>query len=402
MEDSPILSSKQGVTFLRTVFNGLNTLAGLGILSVPYALASGGWLTLVLFVLIAVICFYTGILLKRCMDSNSFVRTYPDIGELAFGLKGKILVATFMYLELYLVSIEFLVLEGDNLDKLFPTKGWDLFGLMKIDGKQGFVLLAAFIVLPTTWMRNLGVLAYVSFGGVLSSLILVVCIIWSGVGDGVGFNENGMLLDWSGIPTALSLFVFCYSGHAVFPTIYTSMRDKSQFRKMMVICFSLGTVCFSTVAVTGYMMFGQNVNSQITLNLPTEKISSKIAIYTTIITPLTKYALLITPVANALEEMFGVSKNRTISLLLRTLLVISTTIAALVLPFFGYLSALTGSFLSTTASVLLPCTCYLKISKASKNKFGFEKLVIVVIIMFGTCIAIMGTYISSKQLITSL
>lgn len=172
--------------------------------------------------------------------------------------------------------------------------------------------------------------------------------------------------------------------------------------QMMVICFSLGTVCFSTVAVMGYMMFGQNVNSQITLNLPTEKISSKIAIYTTIITPLTKYALLITPVSHALEEMFGVSKNRTISLLLRTLLVISTTIAALVLPFFGYLSALTGSFLSTTASVMLPCICYLKISKDSKNKFGFENFIIVVIIMFGACIGIMGTYISSKQLISSL
>lgn len=170
----------------------------------------------------------------------------------------------------------------------------------------------------------------------------------------------------------------------------------------MVICFTLGTMCFSTVAITGYMMYGQNVNSQITLSLPTEKISSKIAIYTTIITPLTKYALLITPVANALEEMFGVSKNRTVSLLLRTLLVISTTIAALILPFFGYLSALTGSFLSTTASVLLPCICYLKISKDPKTKFGFEKFIIVVIIMFGVCVAIMGTYISGKQLITSL
>lgn len=195
-------------------------------------MAVGGWLTLSLFILIAVICFYTGILLKRCMDSNSFIRTYPDIGELAFGLKGKILVATFMYLELYLVSIEFLVLEGDNLAKLFPFKSWNLFGLMKIGGKQGFVLIAAFIVLPTTWMRNMSVLAYVSFGGVLSSLILVVCIIWSGVDDGVGFNERGTLLDWNGIPTALSLFVFCYSGHAVFPTIYTSMRDKSQFSKV--------------------------------------------------------------------------------------------------------------------------------------------------------------------------
>lgn len=171
---------------------------------------------------------------------------------------------------------------------------------------------------------------------------------------------------------------------------------------MMGICFALVTLCFSTVAIAGYMMFGPNVKSQITLNLPTEKISSKIAICTTIISPLTKYALLITPIACDLEKMFGVSQNMIISLLLRTLLVISTTIVALFLPFFGYLSALTGSFLVSTVSVLMPCICYLKIFKDSKNKFGFENLIIIAIIVFGVCIAIMGTYISSKQIITSV
>lgn len=166
------------------------------------------------------------------MDSNSSVKTYRDIGGLAFGLKGKICVASFMYLELYLIAIEILVLEGDNLAKLFSVKRWDLFGLMKINDRVGFVLLVAFIVLPTTWMRNMSVLSYVSFCGILSSLILVVCIIWSGVGDGVGFNEKGTLFDWSGLPTSLSLFVFCYGGHAMFPLIYTSMHDKSQFSKV--------------------------------------------------------------------------------------------------------------------------------------------------------------------------
>jgi len=189
---------------------------------------------LILLFVIAIVCYYTALLLQRCMDSNSLVKTYPDVGELAFGYRGRIIVSIFMYLELYLVAIEFLILEGDNLAKLFPSTNFNIGGL-KIRGKQGFVLIAGLIVLPTTWLRSLGLLAYVSIGGVLSSLIVGGCVLWSGIMDGVGFHEKGTLVNWGGIPTALSLYAFCFSGHAVFPTIYTSMRDKTKFSKVSEI-----------------------------------------------------------------------------------------------------------------------------------------------------------------------
>ncbi|CAJ1829659.1 unnamed protein product [Sphenostylis stenocarpa] len=41
-------SAEDTVSFFRTCLNGLNAIAGVGILSVAYALASGGWLSLVL------------------------------------------------------------------------------------------------------------------------------------------------------------------------------------------------------------------------------------------------------------------------------------------------------------------------------------------------------------------
>lgn len=97
-------------------------------------------MSVLMFTTIAIICFYTGILLQRCIDSSSLVKTYPDIGELAFGRKGRIIVAIFMYLELYLVAIDFMILEGDNLEKLFPSVDFHVAGL-KIGGKQGFVLI---------------------------------------------------------------------------------------------------------------------------------------------------------------------------------------------------------------------------------------------------------------------
>jgi vesicular inhibitory amino acid transporter len=165
------------------------------------------------------------------MDSDPLIRSYPDIGERAFGCKGRYLVSIFMYLELYLVAVEFLILEGDNLYKLFPNAGFKLAGIY-IGGKTGFVLLTALVILPTTWLKSLGMLAYVSAGGVSASVILVGCVWWVGAVDGVGFHEDGVLLNWGGLPTTLSLFTFCYCGHAVFPTLCNSMKDRSQFSKV--------------------------------------------------------------------------------------------------------------------------------------------------------------------------
>lgn len=158
---------------------------------------------------------------------------------------------------------------------------------------------------------------------------------------------------------------------------------------------------YGLVAVIGYLMYGQGVNSQVTLNLPAGKMSSKIAIYTTVITPLTKYALVVMPIANFVEERFQVSKMRFISILIRTLLVISTVVVAITVPFFGYVVALTGSFLSSTATMLLPCICYLKVFK-SRWQWGVENVVIVAIMAMGASIAVIGTFTSVKQIIHNL
>lgn len=167
------------------------------------------------------------------MDANLHIKTYPDIGDVAFGQKGRITISIFMYLELYFVAVEFLILEGDNLNQLFPNMGFNMAGI-KVGGRQCFVLLTAVVILPTTWLKNLGLLAYVSAGGVLASALLVACVFWVGAVDGVGFHEGDVLLNMRGLPTCISLYLFCYCGHAVFPTLCNSMKDRSQFSKVRI------------------------------------------------------------------------------------------------------------------------------------------------------------------------
>jgi len=194
---------------------------------VPYALAQGGWLSLALFALVGAVCYYTGELVACCMRADGdAVRSYPDIGQLAFGRPGRKAIGAVMYAELYLVAISFLILEGDNLDKLLPGTSLGLPGGYLLRGKQLFTLAAAVVILPTTWLGDLSVLAYVSAA-------LTASLVWAGVA-GRGFHARGgdVVFSLAGLPTSLSLYFVCFSGHGVFPTVYTSMRNKKDFTKV--------------------------------------------------------------------------------------------------------------------------------------------------------------------------
>ncbi|XP_028801715.1 amino acid transporter AVT1I-like, partial [Neltuma alba] len=366
-EDHHSEQSRRGTTFFKTRFNGLNALSGIGILSMPYAVSQGGWFSLILLLLVAMLCWYTGLLRHRCMDGRPLIKSYPDIAEEAFGYKGRAIVSTLIYLELFLVATGLIILEGDSLEKLFPNMSFRACGL-KISGKQGFVLLTTLVILPTTWLRDLGVLAYVSVGGVLTSIVLVACVVWVGAFDGVGFHKRGKMVNWGGLATSTSLFTFSYCGHSVFPTIRRSMKDTRRFSKVLLVCFIISTITYGLMAIIGYVMLGDFSKSQVTLNLPKRELSTKIAIYTTLINPITKYAITVTPIANAIES-------------------ISIVIVALFIPFFRYLMTFTGALLGVSGSLMLPCLCYLKINKATQ-RFGFELVIIIGILLIGPFIVV--------------
>jgi vesicular inhibitory amino acid transporter len=304
-----------------------------------------------------------------------------------------------MYVELYLVAISFLVLEGDNLDKLFPGSTVQLMGGYRLQGKQLFIALAAAVVLPTTWLKNLGVLAYVSAVGLVASAVLTASLVWAGVAE-TGFRRNSTsVLSLGGLPTSLGLYFVCFTGHAVFPTIYSSMKNNRHFSKVLLISSVLCSVNYGLTAVLGYMIYGDDVQSQVTLNLPSGKLYTKVAIVTTLINPLAKYALLVAPITAAIEERFSLpAGSAPARVSISTVVVVSTAVVASTVPFFGYLMSFIGSFLSVMATVIFPCLCFLKIYRAEGIR-RIEVAAIAGILMMGVFVAVTGTYTSLQQII---
>ena len=168
----------------------------------------------------------------------------------------------------------------------------------------------------------------------------------------------------------------------------------------MLFSFVLTTFTYASTAMVGYLMYGDSVESQITLNLPTTEVAAKVAIYTTLLIPVTRYALMITPVATAIEGWLSENhKNRKlVKLFIRIALLVSTTIVAFVFPYYENLMAIVGSIFVVLASFVLPCLCFLKAS-GSYQSWSYKLIGIIGIIVFGIMAGVIGTYSSISELL---
>ncbi|KAG2621619.1 amino acid transporter AVT1C-like [Panicum virgatum] len=383
----------------QSIINGFNVLCGVGILTTAYGIKEGGWLSLLLLPLLGGSSCYTGLLLKRCIDSSPNIETYPDIGQVAFGIFGRIFVSVVLYLELYASCVEFITLLGDSLSSVFPSAHLTFTGI-NLNAHNLFAITMALAILPSVWLRNLSLLSYLSAGGVIATVTVIVCLFWVGIGEGIGFHPSGAAVNLTHLPVAFGLYGYCYSGHSVFPNIYSSMKDRSQFPFVLLFCFTVVTIVYAGVAVTGFLMFGESTMSQFTLNLPQQYIPSKIAIWMTIVNPYTKYALTMTPVALSIEEALPQRmQSYLVGMSVRTFLVLSTVAVALLFPYFALVMALLGSVFTMLVALILPCACYLSIKKGAVPLW--EIILCIIIIMIGVVCAFIGSYTSINRMISS-
>ncbi|CAJ1799825.1 unnamed protein product [Sphenostylis stenocarpa] len=176
-----------------------------------------------------------------------------------------------------------------------------------------------------------------SVGGIFATIVVALCLFWVGTVDKVaGFKPGEKVLDLAHLPVSIGLYSFCFAGHAVFPNIYSSMKEPSKFPSVLYVCFAFCLVMYVSVGIMGYITFGDLVSSQFTLNMPKELCASEIATWTTVVTPLTKYALTLLPIALSIEELATSPRLRchAVSVFVRTTLVILSLFVALSIPYF--------------------------------------------------------------------
>ncbi|KAK4493486.1 hypothetical protein RD792_005948 [Penstemon davidsonii] len=384
-----------------------STHAGLGQLSTPYALENGGWTSSFLLIGMGISCAYSSHLLGKCLQNNSKSKDYKDIGQQAFGTNGRIIATTLIYMEIFMALVSYTISLHDNLATIFSSSvgsNNQSSHFAHLTTPQLITVIAVLVALPSLCLRNFSSISFLSTAGILMSLLIFVTVACTAVFGGVRANHDIPALQIHNIPAISGLYIFSFAGHIVFPNIYTAMKDPSKFTKVSIVSFSLVTTLYTTLAFMGAKLFGPQVNPQITLSMPPNLIVTKIALWATVLTPMTKYALEFAPFAIQLEQMLPNSMKSRTRMFIRgtigSILLLIILVLALCVPYFEHVLSLTGSLISVGICIILPCGFYTKIFWREIRR---PLLILNMILMtIGVILGALGTVSSSKSLVRNL
>ena len=250
-------------TLHQTIFNSVNVLIGVGLLSLPLGIKQSGWLIGMTFLfLAAVVTRYTAGLLAKCLDLDHSLITFSDIAWKAYGRSARIATGCLFSVELVAACVALVVLFADSLNALIPD--W---------GITEWKILCGIIVLPLSFVP-LRYLSISSVLGIVSCLGIVTLIFIDGI---VKPHTPGSLREpaaaslfpqrWSDLPLSFGLLMSPWGGHSVFPNIYRDMRHPQRYTKAINYTYIFTYLLDVAVAVAGFLMFGQKVLDEVTSNI---------------------------------------------------------------------------------------------------------------------------------------
>ncbi|KAK6541744.1 hypothetical protein TWF694_007533 [Orbilia ellipsospora] len=422
MEAEPLLVRKESITdetgktivvnvavgqstIYQTIFNSINTLVGIGLLSLPLGFRLSGWVIGVGFLCFSMLStLYTAGIIATCMESNPVLITYGDLAWAAWGRKGRIIISIIFFLELLAACVALVILFADSLHDLIPDVSvltWKLF---------------CGLVLTPLCFLPLRLLSVTSILGIFCTFSIVGMIFLSGL---VTQETPGSLIHpaktymfpehWGQVPLSLGILISPWGGHSVFPNIYRDMRHPYKFGKAIKVTYTFTFLLDLSMAVVGYLLFGDYVKDIVTSNIllnpqTSQKLSVALISFIAAI-PITKTPLNARPIISTFEVLLGLDQRvlapgeegvglspftrGLYGVLIRVGCVFSFVTIAILVPSFERIMALMGSALCFLICIILPLMFRLRIfaGKLSRRTVIFDWCLIAV----SALLAIAGT-----------
>mmetsp|Transcript_63588 Transcript_63588/g.138495 ORF Transcript_63588/g.138495 Transcript_63588/m.138495 type:complete len:494 (+) Transcript_63588:56-1537(+) len=400
LHESDALSTPQAV------FNLVNTVVGVGVLSVPYAFRMSGYLTLVLLLLVISVTSLTGkyigrslrLVAENCLSPAvpPRARDYTFLAHTAFGSKGRSFIQVVTSLELWFVVVTFMIMHGGNVVVLWPDLDRSPVIVFSC------ILSACMVFLP---MKVFAVVSAVSSTALFIAGVAMVGAAlkldgWAKPCESLG---SSMELHVWNMPRAAGILVFCFAGHPCFPIVYECMKDKRTWSKSVDLTFFIAFLYYGSLGVFGYFVFGKTVHASYTedeLGIPAAAFWRDVSI----LAFSTKLILTAPLLFNAVLVSWWAPGEREWPPLRVLTLAALAAATALTAVFFSkdvaVIASLTGSLFVMITSVLFPTLIHLVLSRRCHKWlhpciFAQHCLVL----FFGAVFTVVGTFFAVTDML---
>lgn len=414
-EESPLLSRRTSKadserfitgdsTAPQTIFNCINTLMGIGMLSLPFGFHLSGWIigtSMLLFS--SLITCITAKMLGKILRRYPHITSYGDIAHLYGGRRINFLVTLVFSIDLLGAMISLIILFSDSFHILFPSLQRSLLKSIIVS----ILLMLSFL--------PLSVLSLCSLLGIMCTSCLILVIIVCGI---VTTNTPGSLItpaitnlwpsEYKNLLLSLGLFMAPWGGHPVFPELYRDMRHPSKFSKCCNIAFGITFNLDYLIAIIGFLMFGMDCEDSLAKNLMTNKnypewVKPLICLFMGLL-PISKLPLIARPIITVYENLFMLNQNNHVvikngirqevysvkRIVSRIVFCVLLLLVSLIFNSFGKVISFLGSAICFTICMTLPLVFYLKFYEDEITATG--RFLIKLGIFIGVMFSVTGTY----------
>jgi len=385
-------------------------MAGVGVLGLPGAMNSSGWLGILLLFIVPIFSAYTGLILTKSIENTSRkVKDYSEIGEEAFGIWGRRVAQFSVYLTLGGVSVIFLILLGILMHGIVgPKIGYGFWTLAIGLG------IAAPLAIALKSYSEIKIISW--FGFAATASVVIVCVILSLVfyfGD--TYESNKAMHDFSTVfinlktfAIGFSVFSFAFGATAIYPSIYVKMANREHWNRAIIGGYCASLSLYAPMAIIGYLVYGSFLGSKgiqtildAVLFFDTNTgVIVKICSAVMILHILLAFPIVINPIFLVLEERFqDKSKSEFLMrLIIRGITMTFFVVIALFFPYFLDVMSLLSCISVSLTGFILPCLFYWKICSPGIP----EKVFLSLIIFFGIVGSVVGIYVSSESLVANV
>ncbi|XP_012993699.1 putative sodium-coupled neutral amino acid transporter 8 isoform X3 [Esox lucius] len=266
------------------IFIMLKSALGAGLLNFPWAFEkAGGVNTAISVELVALVFLMSGLIILGYASSVSRQNTYQDVvREVCGGAIGKLCEVCFCF-NLFMISVAFLVVVQDQLDKLCVSLYEAVTGSIEgempynwyTDKRFHLFIMCLIFILPLSIPKEIGIQKYTSVIGTLAATYLCVAVIIKYY----MMDEHLAVITpvhSDGIDSLASMFsvvptiCFGFQCHEACIAIYSSMENKklSHWVMISVISMLFCLLIYTLTGIFGFLTFGHTVAADILMSYP--------------------------------------------------------------------------------------------------------------------------------------
>lgn len=356
---------KHGLTVFMTAVFMVGEMAGSGVLALPAAVESCGWIGLVLIAVCGFICSYTGEVLSECWTivQDRFPRMrgpvrypYPAIGMLTFGRVGRVLISFSIDFTMLGSAVVFVILAAQNMHSVVQENSGHQIAFCY------WIIIVLVVMWPLTMPGTPKDFKYIGIGAMTatSTAIIILLVL---MGLDVKNNPDIMHTKVSplGFASAFGTMLYAFGGHAMFPTFQTDMREPAKFGKSCRTAYLILVLMYLPVAGAGFFVYGDKVQANVLLTV-TPQIGLQVVQCLITLHLVCSFIICVNPICQEFEELLGIEHHFNYKrALLRTGVCVFVLGLAETVPHFGAVLSLVGGSSITLTAFICPPVFFFKL-----------------------------------------